>query len=62
VATSPTSAGATFQGAVGIDEFNFAQFRSSFEEVIDIIVLSHSFFFIKKLVLTICKWEKVTCM
>jgi hypothetical protein len=47
VATSPTSAGATFQGAVGIDEFNFAQFRSSFEEVIDIIVLSHSFFYKK---------------
>jgi hypothetical protein len=42
VATSP-SAGAAFQGAVGIDEFNFAQFRSSFEEVIDIIVLSWFF-------------------
>ncbi|KAK3130648.1 hypothetical protein QOZ80_6BG0496120 [Eleusine coracana subsp. coracana] len=30
---SSSNAGAAFQGAVGMDEFNFAQFRSSFEEV-----------------------------
>jgi hypothetical protein len=34
-ATSSSNAGTAFQGAVGIDEFNFAQFRSSFEEVIN---------------------------
>jgi hypothetical protein len=33
VAPPDVGDGGVFHGATGIDEFNFAQFRSSFEEV-----------------------------